>query len=55
MLENGGTLVENSDEGVYNGLELLYENKVKPMNIDFEKYNRQAIAEFENLLEDGNK
>ena len=50
MLENGGTLVENSDEGVYNGLELLYENKVKPMNIDFEKYNRQAIAEFENLL-----
>ena len=50
MNKYGGTLVENSDEGVYKGLELLYEGKVKTMNIDFEKYNQEAISEFEKLL-----
>ena len=46
----GGVLVDNSEEGVYNGLELLYENKVKPMHVDFVKYNKEAISEFEQLL-----
>lgn len=50
MQKYGGTLVENSEEGVYEGLKLLYEGKVKPMNVDFEKYNDEAIMEFEKLL-----
>ncbi len=50
MKKYGGTLVENSEDGIYKGLELLYENKVNSMNIDFEKYNKDAIKEFENLL-----
>lgn len=50
MKKYGGTLVENSEEGVYEGLKLLYENKVKPMNVNFEEYNKEAIKEFENLL-----
>ena len=50
MKKYGGTLVENSEEGVYEGLKLLYENKVKPMNVDFEEYNKEAIKEFEDLL-----
>ena len=50
MQQHGGTLVENSEEGVYKGLELLYENKVKPMNVNFEEYNEQAVEEFEKLL-----
>ena len=50
MKKYGGTLVENSEEGVYEGLKLLYENKVKPMDVDFEKYNKEAIKEFEDLL-----
>ena len=50
MKKYGGTLVENSNEGVYEGLELLYDDKVKTMNVDYEKYNQEAIKEFENLL-----
>ena len=50
MQKYGGTLVENSEEGVYEGLKLLYENKVKPMNVNFEEYNKEAIKEFEDLL-----
>ena len=50
MGKYGGVLVDNSEEGVYNGLELLYKNKVKPMYVDFEKYNKEAISEFEQLL-----
>lgn len=51
MKKYGGTLVENSEDGLYNGLELLYANKIKPMNVDFEKYNAEAIKEFEKLIE----
>lgn len=50
MQKYGGTLVENSEDGVYEGLQLLYENKIKPMNVDFEEYNKEAIKEFEKLL-----
>lgn len=50
MKKYGGRLVENTEEGVYKGLELLYDNKVKTMGVDFEKYNQDAIKEFENLL-----
>ena len=50
MKKYGGTLIENSEDGLYHGLELLYENKIKPMNVDFEEYNKEAIKEFEKLL-----
>ena len=50
MQKYGGTLVENSEAGVYEGLQLLYENKIKPMNVDFDEYNKEAIKEFEKLL-----
>lgn len=50
MKKYGGTLVENSNEGVYEGLELLYDDKVITMNVDYEKYNQEAIKEFEDLL-----
>ena len=50
MKKYGGTLVENSEEGVYEGLKLLYNDKVKIMNVDFKKYNDEAINEFEELL-----
>ncbi len=50
MEENGGAMVENSEEGIYNGLQLLYDDKIKPMNVDYKKYNEKAIEEFEKLL-----
>lgn len=51
MKENEGILIENSEEGVYKGLELLLQNKVEIMNIDYEKYNAEAVEEFEKLVE----
>lgn len=48
----GGTLVENSADGVYRGLNLLYDGKVPPLSIDYEQYNAQCVAEFESIFED---
>lgn len=45
-----GTLVEDSEDGVYRGLELLYNGKVKTLDIDYEAYNQKCVAEFESLL-----
>lgn len=50
MKKYGGTLVEDSPEGVYQGMCMLHEGKVSPMNVDYEKYNQEAIEEFEQLL-----
>lgn len=46
-----GTLVEDSEDGVYNGLELLYNDKVKMLDINYEAYNQECVAEFEKLFE----
>ncbi len=51
MKAYGGTLTENSEEGIYRGLQLLCEGKVKPMKIEYEAYNREALREFEQLFE----
>ncbi len=50
MTENNGKLVENNEKGLYNGLELLYENKIDLMNVDYEQYNQNAINQFLGLL-----
>lgn len=51
MQENGGTLVENTQEGLYNGMKKLLADEVKIMNVDYEKYNQNAIKEFYKLLD----
>mgnify|MGYP000780861956 FL=1 len=50
MKKYGGTLVENSENGIYQGMEMLHSGFVKPMKVDYEAYNQEAIQEFENLL-----
>ena len=50
MAEHGGKIVENSEEGVYQGLCMLGDGRIKPMNVDYEAYNREALGEFENLF-----
>ena len=50
MQENGGTLVENSEEGLYQGMRDMLDGKVKPMSVDYEAYNQQVIEEFEALM-----
>ncbi len=51
MKKYGGTLIENSDEGVYKGLQMLYNGEIKPINVDYEAYNQECVAEFEKLFE----
>lgn len=51
MEQYGGLLVENSKKGIENGLRACLEGKVpKKLNVDYEEYNREAIAQFEALL-----
>ena len=50
MKEYGGYMVESSEEGILNGLYDFMEGKVKPLGLDYEKYNEEAIEEFYSLL-----
>lgn len=48
--ENKGVLVENNEEGLYTGMKKLINNEISTMNVDYEKYNANAINEFYNIL-----
>ena len=50
MKKYGGTLVENSQKGIENGFEMLYNNEVKRLNVDYDEYNREALEEFESVI-----
>lgn len=51
MEQYGGMLVEDSTKGVEEGLRACLEGKVpKKLSIDYEQYNKEAIAQFESLL-----
>ncbi|MEE1279955.1 MAG: CDP-glycerol glycerophosphotransferase family protein [Oscillospiraceae bacterium] len=48
--EFGGTMVENSAQGILNGFQAFENGKVKPMNIDFKAYNKEALEQYNNLF-----
>lgn len=48
--KHNGVLVENNEEGIYKGFEMYYRDEIKPMNTDYEEYNKQAVQEFEDML-----
>lgn len=51
MKQYGGYLVENSQDGVEEGLRACLNKKVpKKLSIDYEEYNKEAIAQFESLI-----
>lgn len=50
LIEHGGTLVHDSEDGIYNGMKLLLLDEVNKMNVDYQKYNRNAIKQFEALF-----
>ena len=50
ILNNNGYLVENSTDGIYNGMIDMLHSKIKCMNIDFEKYNDNAVNQFEKII-----
>lgn len=48
--DNGGCLVENSEKGLESGIQRLLNNEIKVMNVDYEKYNQEALEEFYDLI-----
>ena len=50
MQKHGGTLVENSTDGLEKGMRLLIQGKVDVMNVDYKKYNEEAVEAFENMM-----
>ena len=50
MREFGGYLVEPSEEGLVNGMKAFMDGKVKAMDVDYDAYNKRAVAQFESLF-----
>ena len=50
MKEHGGTLVENSVEGLLKGMNDFKKGKIKCMNFDAEKYNQKIKEKYEKEL-----
>ncbi|MBQ8314950.1 MAG: glycosyltransferase, partial [Lachnospiraceae bacterium] len=50
MKKYGGTLVEDSEQGVYEGMKLCLDGKVTDtLSVNYEEYNKEAVAEFERI------
>lgn len=47
----GGTLVENSMDGLLKGMELFMQGQIKVMDIDYEETNRRSVLAYENIIE----
>lgn len=50
LKENNGTLVENNEKGLYNGMKKMLDNEVEIMDVNYKKYNENAIQEFYKLI-----
>lgn len=50
MMRNGGTLVEDSEDGILHAMNLYDEGKISCMHIDYEKMNAENIKKIENLI-----
>ena len=50
LIDNGGKLVANTEDGIYEGMLDLLDNRVQHIDIDYSQYNNIALAEFEALL-----
>ena len=52
MQKYGGLLVENNEDGILNGFRAYLEGKLpEKLTIDYEQYNKEAIEQFESLLQ----
>ena len=49
--QNKGTLVDNNEDGLYEGLKRLVNNEIPTMNVNYEQYNSNAIKEFYKILD----
>lgn len=51
LRDYNGYLVENSDEGILQGMYDFMDGKVSTLDIDYEKYNQEAIENFYSILQ----
>lgn len=52
MLEHHGCLVENDEKGIEEGMRKLLRGEVPLLNVDYEAYNKEAVAQFNGLFDD---
>lgn len=50
MEAHGGSMVDNSMDGIKAGLRMLQKGNVDPLQVDFESYNQEAMDAFYTLL-----
>lgn len=50
MKKHNGFLVERSEEGLLNGMKAFAAGQLFPMDIDYEKFNEECLAQFEALF-----
>ena len=50
MQQHGGALVEDSEAGILQGMKLLADGKIKPLGVDYKKYNDEVVSSIEELL-----
>ena len=51
MQKYGGLLVENSEDGLLDGMQACLQGKIaKRLSIDYDQYNAEAVAQFESLI-----
>lgn len=50
MKEYGGYIVENSEDGILNGMYDFSRGNVEPLGIDYEEYNKNAVDEFLKII-----
>ena len=50
LTEHGGTLLENSEEGILKGMRLFAEGKVRTLCLDYEKMNRESAQMVEDMI-----
>ncbi|MDD6036390.1 MAG: CDP-glycerol glycerophosphotransferase family protein [Lachnospiraceae bacterium] len=50
MQKYGGTLVEDSEQGVYDGMRMCLDGKITDtLSVDYAEYNKEAVAQFEEI------
>ena len=51
MQKYGGLLVENSEDGLLSGMRSCMDGTIPAkLNIDYEKYNKEAVGQFESIV-----
>ena len=43
-------MLEDSEEGILQGMKMFTQKKISPMNVDYEQLNQESTRKFEELL-----